>query len=92
MLSHLLPGKSNSSTENDLYHGFPYILFILIGIFYLPGVGAPISAQILRRPEFAVVHYSFTQGTLYLHQPRRVNRPGLNIILSSIIIIYKLEE
>jgi hypothetical protein len=43
---------------------------------FFPLWGAPISAQTLYRPEFAVDIYSFTQGVLCLHQFRRVNNPG----------------
>ena len=60
--------------ENILYLSFDYISFIVIYIFYPSG--APISAQTLHRPEFAVVYYSFTRGILCLHQPRRLNNPG----------------
>jgi len=53
-------------------------LFITISILYrhfLPR-GEPISAQTRHCPEFAVADYSFTQGSLCLHQPRLVNNPG----------------
>jgi len=56
-----------------LRYGLHFMLFILIGIFSLSG--APISAKTLHCPEFAVVHYSFTQGILCFHQPRRVHNP-----------------
>ncbi len=51
--------------ENILYLSFDYISFIIICIFYPSG--APILAQTLHRPEFAVVDYSFTRGVLCLH-------------------------
>jgi hypothetical protein len=60
--------------ENILYLSFDYISFIIICIFYPSG--APISAQTLHRPEFAVGDYSFTLGVLCLHQPQRLNNPG----------------
>ena len=73
-LNTLLSGMCNTSAENYSFINFHSILFIVIGIF--SPVGAPISAQTLHRPEFAVDNSSFTQGVLCLRQPRRLNNPG----------------
>ena len=64
----------NSLIRKIFGYVFHFMSFILIDIFYLSG--APISAKTLHCPEFVVVNYSFTQGILCFHQPRRVNNPG----------------
>ena len=74
-LNTLSTGQSETPTMNISCYELHFPSFIIIGIFSL--TGAPISAKTLRCPEFAVVNYSFTQGILRFHQPRRVYNPGL---------------
>ena len=56
-------GQFEKSTASISCYDNHFLLFILIGIFSL--TGAPISAQTLHCPEFAVVDYSFIQGSLF---------------------------
>jgi hypothetical protein len=74
-LNTLSSGQFGTATVNISCYDIHFPLFIVIGIFFL--TGAPISAQTLRCPEFAVDNYSFTQGLLCLHRPRRVYNPGV---------------